>query len=116
MRDARAVHMRANMTKAEVRLWRALRMKQVRGVRFRRQVRVGPYYADFLCYPARLIIEVDGDQHGHDSGRAHDARRDAYLTAQGFFVKRFWNDDVLLNLDGVITEIDLIVQERLHAT
>jgi hypothetical protein len=71
------------------------------GAKFRRQVPVGPYIIDFLCIQARLVIELDGGQHGTEA----DALRDAWLRAQGYVVLRFWNNDVLGNLDGVLQTI-----------
>jgi very-short-patch-repair endonuclease len=92
--------LRSNPTDAEMRLWSRLRRKQVDGHRFRRQVPLGSYVVDFACLEARLIVEVDGGQHGE-----RDAARTAWLEAQGFRVLRFWNNDVLENTDGVIEAI-----------
>ena len=100
---ARARHLRRNMTKAEQVLWRRLRMKQMAGWRFRRQSPVGPYVADFLCLDPPLIIELDGGQ--HDRRKSHDEKRTAFLSARGFRVLRFWNGEVLTNIDGVLTVI-----------
>lgn len=91
------------MTKAEQVLWRHLRMKQMAGRRFRRQSPVGPYVADFLCLDPPLIIELDGGQ--HDRRKSHDEKRTAYLNAKGFRVLRFWNNEVLTNIAGVLTVI-----------
>jgi very-short-patch-repair endonuclease len=90
------------MTDAERKLWFALRDRRFAAYKFRRQVAVGPYVADFLCYCARLVIEVDGGQHAESS---NDARRDRWFAANGFRVMRFWNNDVVCNLDGVLTAI-----------
>ncbi|MQX37321.1 DUF559 domain-containing protein [Roseospira navarrensis] len=100
MRRARAL--RQAMTDAEKALWRRLRHDQL-GVRFRRQHPIGPYIADFACRPVRLIVEVDGGQHAVRPAR--DQRRDAWLKGQGFTVLRFWNHDVLGNLDAVVNSI-----------
>jgi very-short-patch-repair endonuclease len=86
------------MTDAERALWRLLRQRQIRGLRFRRQVPIDHYIVDFACLEARLVIEVDGGQHFESEA---DKRRDAYLHSQGFRVLRLWNNDVLLNPDGV---------------
>ena len=94
----RARELRRRMTDAERALWRCLRMRQLEGFRFRRQLPVGPYIVDFACLQARLIVEVDGGQH---AGAAGDARRDAFLRSCGFRVLRFWNDEVLRNPEGV---------------
>jgi very-short-patch-repair endonuclease len=88
-----------------------LRRKQIEGHRFRRQVPIGHYIADFACLAARLIIEVDGGQHTVDVER--DARRTAWLESQNFRVLRFWNNDVLGNSDGVLQTIEsALVQKR----
>lgn len=98
---SRARELRKNLTEAEKRLWSVLRYEQM-GVRFRRQVPIGPYIVDFACFDRGLIIEADGGQHA-DS--AHDARRDAWLISQGFTVLRFWNNDILTNVEGVRHQI-----------
>ena len=96
MRDGqkrnRARQLRRDMTDAERRLWTCLRMRQLDGYRFRRQLPIGPYIVDFACLQARLLLEVDGGQH---SGSSCDVTRDAFLRAQGFRVLRFWNNEVL---------------------
>nr|WP_295885550.1 endonuclease domain-containing protein [uncultured Devosia sp.] len=91
--------LRANMTDAERKLWAALRNRKLLGFKFVRQVPVGRYIADFACREADLIIELDGGQHA-DS--AHDKLRTTALTEHGYAVMRFWNNDVLSNLDGVV--------------
>jgi very-short-patch-repair endonuclease len=103
MPSQRARELRARLTEAERHLWYALRRKQLRGHRFRRQVPLGPYVADFACLAQRLVIEVDGGQHGDEAER--DARRTAWLEAQGFHVLQFWNNDVLGNIEGVLEVI-----------
>jgi very-short-patch-repair endonuclease len=112
--DARASYLRANMPVAEVVFWDAVRRKQVFGLRFRRQFRVGPYYADFVCLIARLVVELDGDQHGEDSGRRYDAERDRFLRSQEFEVLRFWNDEVLRNIDGVIWTVQATIENQME--
>jgi very-short-patch-repair endonuclease len=99
---AHALAMRRAPTEAELLLWRLLRDRRLSGLKFRRQVPVGPYIVDFLCVGARLIVEADGSQHGES---LRDARRDAYLTRQGWTVLRFWNDDILQNRQSVIDTI-----------
>ena len=89
--------MRQHMTDAEARLWRRLRKPGIDDLRFRRQAPVGPYIVDFFCPQHRLIVEVDGGQHGNDA----DAERDVWLTAQGYRVMRVWNNDVMENVEGV---------------
>lgn len=108
---ARARELRAGMTEAEKKLWEALRRKSLNGVRFRRQYPLGPYFADFVCLPARLIIEVDGSQHANAVQSAHDCRRTKWLQGENFRVLRFWNVDVLQNLDGVLESIDAAIRK-----
>ena len=99
---AKARHLRRNMTEAERILWRALR-ESLPGLHWRKQVPMGSYFADFLSHAAKLVIEVDGGQHAKDG--EHDARRTAFLKAEGYRVLRFWNNDVLGNVDGVLERI-----------
>ena len=94
------------MPEAERRLWVRLRNKQLGGFRFRRQHTVGPYVADFACVDAMLIIECDGEQHGFDEFRAHDAKRDAFLRNEGWMVLRFWNSEIHDNMDGVLEKLE----------
>ena len=93
-----ARRLRREMTDAERKLWQALRAKRFRSVSFRRQAPLGPYIADFVCHALQLVIEVDGGQH---SGSEHDARRDAWMAREGYKVLRFWNNEILGNLEGV---------------
>jgi very-short-patch-repair endonuclease len=95
----RARQMRSEMTQPERELWIALRAKRFNGVKFTRQVVIGPYIADFVCRSRKLIIELDGATHD-DASR--DDQRTAFLEAQGYRVIRFWNNDVMTNLDGVL--------------
>ena len=103
--------LRRNATSAERRLWQGLRRKEVGGFRFRRQVALGSYIADFASFDARLVIEVDGATHSTDEELARDAARTAALAAQGFAVLRFTNDEVFQNLDGVLETIRLKLME-----
>ena len=98
----RARELRNNATEAERKLWRHLSWRQLKGCKFSRQLPMGPFICDFLCREECLVIEVDGGQHA-DS--LTDARRTAYLNGQGYRVLRFWNHDVLGNIDGVLTAI-----------
>ena len=91
------------MTDAEHRLWYRLRAGRLEGWKFRRQVPIGCYVADFLCEQARLVVEVDGGQHA--DREQHDAQRTEALRACGYRVIRFWNSDVLGNLEGVLETI-----------
>src|SRR5262249_16906489 len=102
MANQNARTLRKTMTDAERALWHLLREKQLNGHRFRRQVPIDHYIADFACLEARVIVEVDG---GQDSDSESDQRRTSYLQAQGFRVVRFWNNDVLRNREGVLRTI-----------
>ena len=95
---AKAQRLRREMTAAERKLWSVLRDRQLECAKFRRQQPIGPFIADFVCQERRLIIEADGGQHAES---AQDARRTAFLESKGYRVLRFWNNDVLSNLDGV---------------
>lgn len=95
----RARQMRSEMTQPKRELWIALRAKRFDGVKFTRQVVIGPYIADFVCRSRKLIIELDGATHD-DASR--DDQRTAFLEAQGYRVIRFWNNEVMTNLDGVL--------------
>lgn len=97
-----AKRLRSTMTEAETKLWQQLRAKRFEDFKFRRQVPIGPYIADFVCFARRLVVEVDRSQH---DGSAHDARRDAWMAAQGFRVLRFWNNSVLTAMDGTLLAI-----------
>ena len=103
MANENARALRANQTEAEKRLWWRLRDKQVEGFRFRRQVPIGPYIADFVCPSEKLIIEVDGGQHAENE--EYDAARTALLEDAGYRVLRFWNNEVFENLDGVLERV-----------
>jgi very-short-patch-repair endonuclease len=97
-----ARRLRREMTDAERKLWQALRANRFRGVGFRRQAPLGPNIADFVCHALKLVIEVDGGQH---SGSGHDERRNAWMATEGYKVLRFWNNEVLGNLEGVLDRI-----------
>ena len=101
---ARARNLRSNMTDAEARLWRALRRDQLNGLHFRRQHPIGPFTVDFYCPSLRLAVEVDGGQHAEQVKQADD-RRTAWLADKGIVVVRYWNNDVLSNLEGVLSDL-----------
>ena len=104
---ARARTLRRNATIAERILWRALKSRQANNAKFRRQHPVGPYVADFAVIETRLIVEVDGGQHALESNR-----RTRYLESRGYRVIRFWNNEILDNLDGVLHEIATAMNDR----
>jgi len=99
---ARARALRREKTPAERALWAALRSTFAEA-HFRHQVPLGPYYADFASHGAKLVVEVDGSQHAER--QAEDEARTAFLNGEGYRVLRFWNNEVLENLDGVLTRI-----------
>ncbi|KQT31427.1 hypothetical protein ASG29_15120 [Sphingomonas sp. Leaf412] len=105
--------MRREMTEPETRLWLALRGRRFDGVRFSRQVVIGPYIADFCARSMRLIVEVDGDTH---ADQARDESRMVWLEAQGYRVVRFGNADVMTNLDGVLHAIGVALVAAPHPT
>jgi very-short-patch-repair endonuclease len=109
---SRARALRRDMTDAETKIWQRLRGHRFMGLSFRRQLPVGPYIVDFVCLDASLIIEVDGGQHESDQA-ANDAKRDAWLRAEGFRILRFWNNDVLKNLGGVLERVAEALREPL---
>ena len=103
---SRARVLRHRATDAEQKLWWHLRHRlPTEGTHFRRQVPIGSYVADFCCLKAKLILEVDGNQHGLDVNIASDAKRSAYLTSQGFSVLRFSNREVMTEINGVLEAI-----------
>jgi very-short-patch-repair endonuclease len=93
------------MSPPELALWFQLRALRDEGWHFRRQSPEGPYFLDFVCRKAKLILEVDGGQHGGDDQGEHDRERDAFLEQKGFRVLRFWSNDVMHSIDGVMTTI-----------
>jgi len=95
---ARARRLRRDQTKAEKTFWRAVSGRRLAGLKFRRQVQIGSYIADFVCHEQRLIVEIDGGQHTP----GYDAARTAFLERAGYRVVRFWNTDVLENTAGVL--------------
>ena len=99
----RARSLRKSMTDAERLLWQRLRGRQLAGWKFRRQHAVGPFIVDFVCIAKKLIIEVDGAQHASEVER--DAKRSRYLSEEGYRIFRFWNSDVLKELEGVLEVI-----------
>ena len=102
MANERARRLRTRPTEAERKLWSVLRSRQLDGFRFRRQAPIGRFIVDFVCLERKLVVEADGGQHAESL--ADDART-AWLESQGFRVIRFWNNDVLANIDGVADTI-----------
>ena len=110
----RARSLRSELTKAEREMWDILRDFRPRGARFRRETRIGPYFADFAWLAARIVVEVDGHSHETDDGRKHDQRRDAFMKSQGFKVLRFDNDLVIDNPDHVYLTIEASIAHLLR--
>jgi very-short-patch-repair endonuclease len=105
MANENARRLRSNLTDAERKLWWHLRpLKQI-GFHFRRQVPIDHFIVDFACFSARVVIEVDGGQHNLPTGLNSDRLRDAHLRRQNFKILRFWNNDVLGNIDGVMETV-----------
>ena len=100
----RAQELRRNMTDCERRLWRRLGDREL-GFKFRRQMPIGNYIADFACPAARIVIELDGGQHGSDEAEALDLIRTSAIERCGFRVIRFWNHQVIEHLDDVVERI-----------
>ena len=96
--------LRAHQTDAETVLWDRIRNRQIDGHKFARQVPIGGYICDFVCRERQIVVEVDGGQHNES---AADAVRDQYLTEEGYRVLRFWNNDVLGNVEGVLIAIQI---------
>ncbi|MDP8246502.1 MAG: endonuclease domain-containing protein [Candidatus Tritonobacter lacicola] len=93
--------LRKNSTDAERLLWSRLRAKQIEGLKFRQQQPIGNYIVDFVCFKKRIIVEADGGQHSKE----RDAERDHWLGEQGFTTLRFWDNDILTNIHGVLEVI-----------
>ncbi|MGV8939511.1 MAG: endonuclease domain-containing protein [Allorhizobium sp.] len=113
-RRANARRMRSALTEAELKLWNAVRAHRLMGLSFRRQVPVGGYIVDFACPLHRLVVELDGSQHGNDADQDYDRLRTARLEADGWTVLRFWNEDVLQDIDGVCLHILTAIEEIGH--
>ena len=99
-----ARNLRVSQTDAEKVLWHRIRNRQIDGHKFVRQVPISGYICDFVCRERRLVIEVDGGQHNESSA---DVIRDRRLTEDSYCVLRFWNNDVLGNIEGVLTTIQI---------
>ena len=106
----RVRQLRRTMTETEKLLWSHLRNRQLEGFKFRRQDWIGPFVADFVCWEARLVVEVDGSQHADHI--EYDAARDDYLAREGFKVLRFRNNDVTSDLEADLNSIRARLLER----
>lgn len=103
--------LRKNQTEAEARLWKALRNRQIHGHKFVRQFPINQYIVDFCCRKAQLVVEVDGGQ--HNTQLAYDEERTVQIELNGYVVVRFWNNEVLSNLPGVLEQI--AIQLNVHS-
>ncbi|MDX8456629.1 DUF559 domain-containing protein [Mesorhizobium sp. VK9D] len=103
-----AKSMRRAMTDAELKLWNELRAHRLMGMSFRRQVPIGPYIVDFACSSHRLIVEVDGSQHAQAERSRYDEARSEHLSTSGWTILRFWNDDVIRDIDNVCQHIVIV--------
>ncbi len=99
MMKQKARELRKNQTISEAKIWHLVRAKQIAGLKFRRQHPIQPYIVDFVCLDKKLIIEVDGGQHA--DAIEYDEKRTQFLESNGYKVIRFWNNDVLHNIEGV---------------
>ena len=108
----RSQELRKNMTKEERHLW--YDFLKTYPVQFKRQYSIGPYFADFYCYKAKLIVELDGSQHCEPKAMEYDRKRTAYLQKQGFLVLRFSNVDVITQFRAVCETIDTAINNRMQ--
>jgi len=105
----RARELRKRLTNAEKELWKHIRLRQIAGHKFRRQQPIGTYIADFACLEKKLVVEVDGGQHSEQS--SYDEERTAWLESQGYRVLRFWNNEVLKEIEIVLDVIAKVLEE-----
>jgi len=110
-RIAMARRLRQSQTDAEKVLWSKLRSKQLEEVKFRRQQPLGPYIVDFVSFVRKIVVEVDGGQHDEGGVRRRDEQRAAWLKQRGYQVLRFWNNEVLANMEGVLEKIREVVSK-----
>ena len=108
---ARAKNLRRTMTRAETLLWRHLKANRLAGLGFRRQSPMGDYIADFVAHSCKLVVEVDGESHDFEERIRYDDRRDQWFASRGYRVLQFTNDDVMKNLEGVVTAIGLAAEQ-----
>jgi very-short-patch-repair endonuclease len=100
---------RQNQTDAEKLFWHSVKAKRFSGYKFRRQFPVGPFYADFVCVEAKLVVEIDGGQHNENQ---KDITRTLFLNKNGYEVIRFWNNEILGNIEGVLLSLSLTLSRR----
>lgn len=105
---AKRKNLRNNLTPQEIILWSRLKGKSL-GFKFRRQHSIGNYIVDFCCPERKMIIELDGSQHGEETTEAYDSQRTQYLQKLGYTVFRFWNNEINTNLEGVLQKIGSVL-------
>jgi very-short-patch-repair endonuclease len=105
---ARSRKLRHNPTPAEQKLWARLSARQIAGTRFNRQFPIGPFICDFVSRSAMLVVEADGGQHAEQE--EEDRKGTEYLRSRGYRVVRFWNNDIIENIDGVVETIERILR------
>jgi len=105
----RARRLRREQTDAEKKLWVRLRSRQLGDFKFRRQFVIGPFITDFCCFEQRLVVELDGGQHADQSDA--DRRRSDFLLSRGYRVLRFWDNQVMENIDSVLEQILLALDK-----
>jgi very-short-patch-repair endonuclease len=101
--------LRRNQSDAERALWAKLRSRQLLGMKFFRQYSIGPYILDFYCPTVKLAVELDSGQHNQSDNKEHDASRSDFLKAQGIDVMRFWDNEVLFDIQSVLSTLALKV-------
>ena len=104
------------MTSQERKLWSIIRERQFFGYRFRRQFPIGSYIVDFVCREKKIIIEIDGGQHSEKQNIEYDSKRTEFLKSEGFYVVRFWNNDIDNNMDGVYERLKEVFKIRDNIT
>jgi very-short-patch-repair endonuclease len=104
--------LRKRLTPAEKILWRLLRDRRLRGLKFRRQFPIGPFVADFCCYELRLVVELDGEIHAEPQPAARDRERDAYIRGLGFTILRFPNQRVFWEAEAVLKEVLAVARRK----
>lgn len=97
--------LRKNQTEVERLLWSKIRNRQIEGMKFRRQVPLNGYIVDFICYEKKIIIELDGGHHNNVHRKEYDKLRTRVLKSKGYKVLRFWNSEILSNMDGTLNFI-----------
>ncbi|HEY8576051.1 MAG TPA: endonuclease domain-containing protein [Devosia sp.] len=112
MSIARARQLRADQTPAERRFWQIVWSFRKQGYHWRRQVQIGPFYADFACHHAGVVVELDGLSHDNEAAQDYDARRTAYLRSRGYEVLRFSNVEVLSNPESVYLALEQLLRSK----